>query len=175
MINLSIIIPYYNNFDNLPILISIIKNFNDIEVLLIDDCSNQDSDLFAKFISQNHFIRYFKNEEKKGAGYSRNIGIENAKGKFLIFLDSDDLLTEDFYQKLAIYFNTDYDIVYFSPTSNEKSKKRNNRHISFQNLVEKYNDNSSQINLLNLKFKFMVPWSKLYRKSFLLLNLIRFD
>jgi glycosyltransferase involved in cell wall biosynthesis len=70
------------------------------EVLMIDDGSPDQSRAVADTLAQeNAFIRVFS-QENKGLGGARNTGIENAKGKYLVFLDADDILLADTLPKL---------------------------------------------------------------------------
>ena len=68
---------------------------NLIEVILIDDNSEQNSNIiFIKNKFKN--LRYFKNRRDLGPGISRNIGIKKSKGKYVFFLDSDDFFKKKF-------------------------------------------------------------------------------
>ena len=70
------------------------------EVLMIDDGSPDQSRAVADTLAQeNEFIRVFS-QENKGLGGARNTGIKNAKGKYLVFLDADDILLADTLPKL---------------------------------------------------------------------------
>jgi glycosyltransferase involved in cell wall biosynthesis len=70
------------------------------EVLMIDDGSPDQSRAVANNLAQEHaFIKVFS-QENKGLGGARNTGIENAKGKYLVFLDADDILITDSLKKL---------------------------------------------------------------------------
>lgn len=63
-----------------------------INVILIDDCSdNNYGDLLTKYNDLLN-IKYIRNKKNRGAGLSRQVGIDNSKAKYILFLDSDDLL-----------------------------------------------------------------------------------
>lgn len=91
----SIIIPYYNR----PIkmercLASIAKQtYTHYEILIVDDCSDK------PYPVKNKKITYLKNKANMGPGPSRNVGMEKANGKFIVFLDSDDYWHSDFLSK----------------------------------------------------------------------------
>ncbi|MDB4265241.1 glycosyltransferase family 2 protein [bacterium] len=86
----SIIIPTYNREDLLrETLESVIPNADPkVEIIVIDDGSTDES--FAYLESLGSRVRVFK-QSNQGPGAARNLGIENATGDYLVFLDSDDL------------------------------------------------------------------------------------
>lgn len=69
------------------------QTYSDWEMLIVDDCSTDDSEeIIKRHQAKDKRIRYFKTEEPSGSpSLPRNIGIENANGKYIAFLDSDDL------------------------------------------------------------------------------------
>lgn len=97
----SIIVPLYNMEQFLSETIESVlsQSVIDWEMLIINDGSTDKSiEIAQSFVEQYpHKIRIFhhKNIENKGANASRNLGIENAKGKFITFLDADDLFFPD--------------------------------------------------------------------------------
>lgn len=68
------------------------QSFKDWELLLIDDKSTDKTlEVIKPFLNKHANIKLIKNEKNQGAGVSRNKGIEEAKGKYIAFLDADDL------------------------------------------------------------------------------------
>lgn len=95
----SIVIPYYNRPIKLKRALDSINNqsYKDFEIIIIDDASDKpfeayDNKLFEK-------INYIRCNNNKGPGVARNVGLEVAKGDYVIFLDSDDYLHRDFLKK----------------------------------------------------------------------------
>ncbi len=90
----SVIIPYYRkkNFISHSIDSVLKQSYKNLEVIVIYD---DEIDIDLKFIKEiqrkDNRIIIIKNEKKMGAGISRNIGISNAKGKYVAFLDADDI------------------------------------------------------------------------------------
>ncbi|MCJ0547170.1 glycosyltransferase family 2 protein, partial [Enterococcus cecorum] len=98
---LSIIIPVYNAEKFLDKCIqSILKNdFKNYEIILIDDGSTDNSlKVMQKY--QSEIIHVYANSNH-GVGYTRNFGLQHAKGEYIIFLDSDDYLDEDYITTLV--------------------------------------------------------------------------
>ena len=94
----SIIIPLYNAEKYLnKCLNSILRqNTSKLEIILINDCSNdQSKKICNSFKRKIKIIKVFNNSKRLGVSVSRNKGIREARGKFLIFLDSDDFLLKD--------------------------------------------------------------------------------
>lgn len=90
----SIITPVYNAERFLADTIKSIQSqsYKNWELLLIDDCSkDRSSNIIKEFQKEDSRIKYIKLEKNSGASVSRNVGIENAKGKFIAFVDSDDI------------------------------------------------------------------------------------
>ena len=94
---LSIIVPVYNVEKYLPICIeSVLKQYcSGVEVILVNDGS-KDKSLFIceDFVSKYEFISLVS-QTNKGLSEARNTGIRNAKGKYLLFLDSDEDLAPE--------------------------------------------------------------------------------
>ena len=93
----SIIIPCYNQAEFIEETLFSVFNqeFTQWECLLIYDGSNDDTaEIIKKWLEKDNRFSYFK-KENKGVSAARNFGIQKAKGDFIQFLDSDDLLAAD--------------------------------------------------------------------------------
>jgi len=110
---LSIVVPVYNTEPYLDRCIKSILNqtFKDFELICVDDGSTDNSmETLEKFKVTDNRVKIIHFEQNKGASAARNAGIENAKGVFIGFVDSDDYIDERFYENLLQNSN-DYDIV----------------------------------------------------------------
>lgn len=177
---LTIIIPHYNSPKELKVLLKSIYDENeDIEVIVVDDMSNSDINLFNECKEQyeKQGALFVKNESGiKGAGKSRNIGLEYATGRWILFADADDYFLHNFYEKIKIYFNSQYDIVYFAPTSiNLDTMQEGNRHLIMKNCIDLYKQNSNKENLLQLKYRVISPCSKLIKRDLIEKKGIKFE
>jgi hypothetical protein len=93
--SLSIIIPVYNRAEYLSSCVESAKNqsYRNIEILLVDDYSNEETKTFLHLFSiGDSRIRVIPNQGKKGANACRNLGLRESRGKYVMFLDSDDIL-----------------------------------------------------------------------------------
>ena len=89
----SIVMPSYNTgkFIEQSIKSVINQSYPYWELLIVDDCSYDNTDIIIEPFLNDKRIKYFKNEKNYGAAFSRNRALLEAKGKWVGFLDSDDL------------------------------------------------------------------------------------
>lgn len=176
--NLSIIIPHYNTPDLLQRLIDSIPVLDDIQIIVVDDRSDKFVDRLAEIREQyqNRVAFYRNDDQPKGAGTCRNIGIQHADGKWLLFADSDDFFLEGMYEAVSAYFNTEYDEVFFIPTSiYSDTGELSDRHITFEKYIKNYIENPTRENLLKVKISLSSPCSKLVRHDLIQQHAIRFE
>lgn len=111
----SVIMPSYNTakFISDSINSVLYQTYKNWELIIVDDCSTDNTDEAVKpFLSDNR-IRYLKNEKNSGAAVSRNYALREAKGKWIAFLDSDDLWEKDKLEKqISFMEKNDYKFSY---------------------------------------------------------------
>ena len=97
----SIVMPSYNTAEYIAESIKSVQNqtYTDWELLIVDDCSTDNTDDAVQAFLSDSRIRYIKNETNSGAAISRNRALREAKGKWIAFLDSDDLWHPEKLQK----------------------------------------------------------------------------
>lgn len=116
----SIIMPNYNSRKYLEATVEsvVAQTYGNWELIIVDDCSTDGSlDLLTRFNDER--IRIFKNETNSGAACSRNRAIDEAKGEWIAFLDSDDLWERDklshhisfMVNNNAVFSCTDYSVI----------------------------------------------------------------
>lgn len=122
---LSIMICNYNQGWGLERALNSIPKRNDIQIVIVDDCSTDNSNTIINNYMQNNPIfnyKYIKNNANYGLGVSRNIAQTFIEGDYFTVLDSDDwFLTENLNIIIDNYTNQDYDFIYFSTEKNNKS------------------------------------------------------
>lgn len=94
----SIITPCYNSVDFIAQTINsvIAQTYGNWELILIDDKSKDETAKVAEDFVQNHSnIKLIKLEQNGGVANARNVGLANANGKYIAFLDSDDIWLKD--------------------------------------------------------------------------------
>lgn len=99
---LSIIVPVYNIKEYLPRCVASIcaQTYRNLEILLVDDGSTDGTEVLCdELATKDERIRVF-HKENGGSSTARNLGIAKAQGEFLGFVDSDDYIEPDMYEKL---------------------------------------------------------------------------
>jgi glycosyltransferase involved in cell wall biosynthesis len=115
----SIIIPCFNREKLIPLTLDSIRSqtFQDFEAIVVDDGSTDGSlEVISEYSKQDPRIHLIpRNKIPKGAPTCRNIGIKQAKGKYIIFLDSDDLLAPFCLERRVAFMEkrTDLDFAVF--------------------------------------------------------------
>ena len=91
----SVVTPCYNsgNYIGETIESVISQTFQDWEMIIVDDCSDDNSAaIITQYVEKDSRIKYFKTEKRTGSPSApRNIGVNNSSGQYIAFLDSDDL------------------------------------------------------------------------------------
>ena len=116
--SVSIITPTFNSerFIAETILSVQAQTYKDWEMIIVDDCStDRTAEIVASFQEKDSRIKYLYNSTNKGSAFSRNLALQEAKGKWIAFLDSDDLWHPEKIEK-QIEFMTRNDI-HFSYTN----------------------------------------------------------
>ncbi|MBR0449212.1 MAG: glycosyltransferase family 2 protein, partial [Clostridia bacterium] len=94
----SVIMPIYNAEKYLADTLNSIfsQDYKDIEIVLVDDCSKDNSaNIIMEYQKEHPQIVYYLQEKNMGAGAARNKALELAKGQYVAFLDSDDIWLPD--------------------------------------------------------------------------------
>lgn len=176
MTKLSIIVPVYNVEKYLPkCLESLIKQtLKDIEIICVNDGSMDNSlAILKEFASKDSRIRIINNQHQ-GVAKTRNTGIEQSTGEYIGFVDSDDYIDIDFFEKLynsATKSNSDIAIASIL------------KHKNFFNIYNaKYTKEETAITIQDKiklcedkKHFFFYAWNKIYHSGFIKENNIKFS
>lgn len=173
--DISIILPIYNVEQYLDKCINSVLNQQfdgEYEIICINDGSTDRSlEILNTFKNSENVI--IINQKNQGLSYARNIGLKNARGKYVMFLDSDDYLKHN--SVLTILFNEmekyELDFVIADFEYDYKDKSMNQvikRHDILKNRVFK----GEEFYNLGIKYKSImsVVWNKLYAREFLIKN-----
>lgn len=175
MINYSIVIPHYNIPALLRRCLGSIPQRDDIQVIVVDDGSSEESKSALKDIGNDFPNVQIVYQENLGGGAARNRGLDEAKGKFVMFADADDYFCENFIELVDRYAAQDNDIVYFNANfvdadTGKPAKQKN--HVD--EIIRLYRKNTSKGETL-LRYYFGEPWCKMVRRSIIKDNGIRFE
>lgn len=173
MIKLSIIIPFFNSEKYLKeCLFSICNQVKkNVEVILINDNSKDKSlKISQKFQKKYKFIRVFNNIRNCGVSVSRNIGIKNAQGEYILFIDSDDKLIKKSLKNILFHLDKNKNTDLFSI----KSKLINSYEID-KNQINKSSGKKKPITAINNFSKFRATcWNFIINRNFLIKQSINF-
>lgn len=99
---ISVIVAVYNTEKYLDRCIESLLNqtYKNIELVIVEDCSTDSSRKLLKKYKENKNIKVFYNRENRGLSYSRNYGLKKSTGDFIGYIDSDDYVEPDYYEKL---------------------------------------------------------------------------
>lgn len=170
-INFSVIIPHRDIPSLLRRCIYSIPNREDLEVLIIDD--NSSPTIFNKLNllkNAKKNIRIIFSKEGKGAGYARNLGLKQARGKWLIFADADDFFHENCFNVFSEFIDSENDIIYFNADSVESNTLQR---IPFRQAC--YKKELLNHDLLALRYHSFVPWAKMIRREMVEKYHLKFD
>ncbi|CEI73874.1 glycosyltransferase family 2 protein [Romboutsia hominis] len=90
----SIITPMYNSGKFIRNTIESVLNqtYEDWEMIIVDDCSKDESpEIVKSYTKKDERIKYIRVSENKGVSNARNVALKNASGRYIAFLDSDDI------------------------------------------------------------------------------------
>lgn len=170
---LTIIIPVKNRLEDLKTCLKSIEGAQHTRVIVVDD----HSDFLMSEALQEEFpwVEVFFNTLGKGIGLARNCGLNQVTSEFVMFVDSDDMLSPGWEAMILNDLNNhpNHDVYVYPPTSfNELGEGE--RHQYIVNLIDRYQHDPSEKRLLDIKFRALAVWSKVYRLSLLRTNQIDF-
>lgn len=173
---ISVIIPVYNIEKHLQRCINSIltQTFTDFEILLIDDGSTDKSgNICDEYANKDNRIKVF-HKENGGVSSARNVGLRNALGHWIAFVDSDDFVDPNWLQSFD-----PYDETYMLKMQGYTALNKNIQFkctLSKEKIIGKKNILNKLIELEKKQNTvFRVPWSKLYKNKIIKENNINFN
>ncbi len=162
-ITYTFIIPHHNCPELLDRCLSSIPQRDDIQIIVVDDNSDADKKPIECGRPEVEYI-YIDKETSKGAGRARNIGMSNAKGKWLLFPDSDDYYNKDFINVLDLYKDIDLDVLYFNFTFIDGESGEILPKTRIQKTIDVYDQSKEKEDII--RYKNNSPWSKMLSRDF---------
>jgi len=168
---ISIIIPCYNSEKYLSVCLKSVINqtYENWECLLINDGSKDNTlAVLEEFSSSNKKFKVFS-QQNKGLSATRNLGIENATGDYLFFLDSDDLLIENSLQKLANEVDDENDIITgITVTVNGENLEKISQLKHPKEGLVRFNNDKQEVLITTMEYGLSpVAQNRLYKRQFL--------
>ena len=164
--DISVIVPIYNVEEYLAeCLDSIVcQTKQDFEVIMVDDGSTDSSGEIAKSYAEKYPNFHYFYKENNGLGCARNYGVEHSNSKYIIFMDSDDKISEDLYEKMfnaAEKNNSDMTICNVARCNSRKAWASSLHKVAFTDI----DSNTHITKNTNLLYD-TTSWNKLILRSF---------
>lgn len=137
----TIIMPSYNTgrFIKETIESVLAQSYTTWELIIVDDCSNDNTDDVVNPYLTDGRIHYIKNDINSGAAVSRNRALREAKGKWIAFLDSDDLWEPDKLQKqISFMRDNGYHFSYTNYIEIDEESKANGKSVTGPKRISKH-------------------------------------
>lgn len=174
--NYSIIIPHHNIPELLDRCLYSIPKRDDVQIIVVDDCSDIKYNQSIKNIEFKYpHVQFVYNDVAGGGGKARNIGLLYAKGKYILFADADDYFTPGFEKLLNNNIDNKADIIYFNAISLDSDKYTPAQRASHLNKAIKQYYNQKKEAEIFLRYKFGEPWCKMVKSTIIFSNKIKFD
>lgn len=174
--NYTIIIPHYNIPELLMRCLKSVPVREDIQVIVVDDCSLGAEKYMEKYSElKRPYLEYYSTPMGGSAGRARNIGLDHAKGRWLIFADADDFFVNHVDRIVDTYKNAEEDIIYFkheNVDTDDFTKKGTRCHV-FNETIEICQEDPKAEETLRCSHN--TPWAKMIKREFVEQNGIRFD
>lgn len=177
---LSIIVPVYNTSQYLVRCLNSLINqsLTDIEIIIINDGSTDQSDEIIKQYLVHSNITYVKLGKNMGLGYARNFGVEKSSGKYIAFVDSDDWVDLDFFKILTDTITRDNTDIVVGGVKNEWNNI-NSTSLRYDYVYPNIITANQALDLLtkstnNNYFISPVVWNKIYKRELLFFNQLCF-
>lgn len=169
-INLSVIVPVYNASKYLHACIDSILSVErqDMELILIDDGSTDNSGTICdEYAGNDKRIKVF-HKPNGGVSSARNVGIDNAQGKWITFVDADDMATEAL---LEYQPDDNTDLVCFNwlYTTGERENEELKNDIYINSELKAF------LSKHLVDYVFRTPWAKLFKQEIIEKHKLRFD
>ena len=165
----SIIIPVYNAEKTIEKCVNSLlsQSFCDYEIILVDDCSKDLSlQICENLAKKDNKVHILKLENNSGVSTARNYGLKNAKGKYILFIDSDDFVKENYFEVINSNF-FDEDLLLFGCF--DYLEDENNIATIKNNLLNctatASNFNEQGFYTLFKNSFFSCPWNKVFKKQ----------
>ncbi len=153
-----------------------IPDREDIQIVVVDDNSNVDKSDFDRIIGMfvHADCQVLFTEERKGAGYARNLGLKIAAGKWLLFADADDFFENGAFDVFDDYRDSDKDVIFFDTVSRYSDTLiESSRNRLYNKIIERGRTSTDSFNWV--KFGTRVPYGKLVRRGLVVKSGILFD
>ena len=179
---LSVVMPVHNPHQYLTICLDSVlqQTFYDYELIAIDDASTDNSyNILMEYAKNDHRLKVLHNEKSIGAASTRNRGLHEASGKYIIFLDADDYFELDYFEQMMLRITSADADVALCPilVRDELDKTEEAKPKDYKKLVEFFKTPFHASDYNNKIFYVMpyAPFNKVIRRDMLIEEKIEFQ
>lgn len=166
-VNYTLIIPHHNNPAMLGRLLESIPARDDLQVIVVDDCSDTGLPLLEELKGKHTEVEWYVTPQNGGAGCARNTGLTHALGKWVLFADDDDYFTPELGPAMDRYSDSDFDIVFFNALIKGKEKEGDTTSFTAYKINPRKGD--------KMRYRLPVPWGKFIKRELIEKNHIHFE
>ena len=171
----SIIIPHYDIPDLLMRCLKSIPVSEDIQVIVVDD-NSPDADTYLERYPElsRPYLEFIRTTKGGGAGYARNVGLDHAKGKWLLFADADDFFVDNMYDIISAHVESNADVIYFQKRAvySDDINRKSPRSGYIDKIMDIYLKTGDE---LPIRTRYYAPWAKMIKKCLVEKYDIRFE
>lgn len=170
----SVAIPHYNSPDLLHRMLNSIPERDDLQLIVVDDGSKEENVEKIKNL-QHKNLETVLLEENHGGGFARNVGLQKAKGKWFISVDSDDFFSEDAFVVFDKYKDEDADVLMYCINICDEGGNVTNHTLKSNDSVLAYLKDKNERTENLIRFRNPDTWNKLVSLKFLKENNIQYE
>lgn len=167
MPKISVIVPIYNVQSYIERCLTTIKfqTFQDFECICVDDCGTDSSiSIVQKFINNDSRFKLIRHDKNRGLSVSRNTGIDNAKGDYILCIDSDDWIDNILFEFVVKTFEKhDVDSIWYN--ARMVQEKNNTFTTIFNTRIFELEEGYLNITPKNINLFPDFAWNKAYKKE----------
>ena len=175
MHNYSVIIPHHNIPALLQRCLDSIPSHEDMQVIVVDDNSSPQAVDFEHFPGLDRpDVEVILDKQGGGAGHARNVGLERADGKWLLFADADDFFAPGFYETISSFVDSESDLILFMADSvDSDTGEPSDRHLVLNENVRRAL--AGRMTERQASLEMPTPWCRMVRRSLVMERGIRYD
>ena len=169
------IIPHKEIPDLLMRCLKSIPVSEDIQVIVVDDNSAETDTYLERYPELSRpYLEFIRTTKDGGAGYARNVGLDCAKGEWILFADADDFFVEDMYEIISLHADSKADVIYFRSKSvhSENINIRADKCTRETNIIDQYLIDGDE---WPVRAQIYGQWGKMIKRSLFVKNNIRFE
>jgi glycosyltransferase involved in cell wall biosynthesis len=144
-------------------------------VIVVDD-NSVGADTYLERYSElsRPYLEFVRTTKGGGAGYARNVGLDHAKGKWLLFADADDFFVGNMYDIINTHVESDADVIYFQKRAvySDNLNCKSSRSGYIDKIMDIYLKTGDEV---PVRTRYNVPWGKMIKKSLVENHHIRFE